>query len=128
MLCIGPCFGSVCTAHAQELPAEQEQHADVASRPPALEPLHERVDWNFYCDPSHKTEYADHLKCISLNASRSSTLSIGGEERQRGDYFDHGTWGQDAPDSGFSLQRYMLYADLHLGGRFRLFNELESGL
>lgn len=127
-LCFAGSLLCIALARAQEPATAPEQGIQKSDQPPDLATQHENIDWTYYCDRSHRSEYTDELKCKSLNASGSTTLSIGGEERERGDYFDHATWGQDPPDSGFSLQRYMLYGDLRLGSRLRLFEEFESGL
>ena len=55
-------------------------------------------------------------------------LSLGGEARERYEYFNHPNWGQDPQDHGYFLQRYFLHGDLHLGEHVRLFSQLQSSL
>jgi hypothetical protein len=101
------------------------QGTNLTGNPP-LQEMHQNIDWNYYCNPSHKTQALDHLKCIA--AGPAGKLSIGGEVRQRGEYFDYPEWGQYPADNGSSLQRYMLYADLTVDPRLRFFTEFSSSL
>ena len=104
------------------------QENDASSGPPPLPEMHQNTDFSYYCEPGHKVDYGDNLKCLRLSPTGRVNLSLGGETRQRGEYFDHPTWGQDPSDNGYSLQRYMLYENVQLGQRVRIFSELESGL
>ena len=62
-------------------------------------------------------------------AQEKIRLQIGGQIRERYEYFKNPTWALDPPDdNGNFLQRYMIHADLHLGERFRFFGELKSGI
>jgi hypothetical protein len=60
---------------------------------------------------------------------RPVRLTVGGEVRERYEYFENPVWGLQPQDgNGYLLHRYMLHADLHLGERLRFFGELKSGL
>jgi hypothetical protein len=83
------------------------------------------ISWDYFCDPAHKVELTDRLKCIQLNPD--ARLSLSGELRLRGEYFDHIVLGSASPSSGYLLQRYLLSTDLTVGDRFRFFSTLESG-
>jgi hypothetical protein len=98
------------------------------SDPPVLHAVTYEDDFRSYCDPLNRREALDAVKCIPLRRDQNDYLSIGGQIRERGEYFDHPSWGQEPPDNGYSLQRYMLHTDLHIGERFRLFTDLASGL
>jgi hypothetical protein len=68
------------------------------------------------------------LKCIGGKTDSVRQVSISGEVRMRGEYFDHIRLGESSPSSGYLLQRYTLNTDVVLGNRVRLFTSLESGL
>jgi hypothetical protein len=68
------------------------------------------------------------LKFIPLGGSEAMYLSLGGEIRQDMEYFDNARWGQSPQSDPYSLQRYMLASDWHLGPRFRLYFQIKSGL
>jgi hypothetical protein len=55
-------------------------------------------------------------------------VSFGIWIRERGEYFSNNNWAATPPGSAYSLQRYLLHGDLHLGERFRFFGELASSL
>ena len=120
-------FCAVILTLTLSMQAVAQEVANRSGRPPLPE-MHQNADFSYYCDPNHKTQYDDVIKCIPLRPGRNVTLSLGGTVRQRGEYFDHPTWGQEPPNNGYSLQRYMLYENVQVGTRFRFFSELESGL
>ena len=86
------------------------------------------TDWTYYCDPSHKVEITDQWKCIGGKTGSKQQVSLSGELRARGEYFDHLKLGESSPSSGYLLQRYILNSDVVLGDNVRLFTSLESGL
>ena len=86
------------------------------------------TDWTWYCDPARKVEPADQLKCIGGKDGSKRQVSISGELRLRGEYFDHIRLDDASPSSGYLLQRYTLNTDAVLGSRLRLYTSLESGL
>lgn len=56
-------------------------------------------------------------------------LTLSGEARSTYEFYDHHTWGDGPQDgNGYLLLRFRGGADLHLGRRFRVFVELQSGL
>ena len=85
-------------------------------------------NYRYLQDPSQRTDPWDPLKYVPLNEAGSWYLSIGGEARERYEYFNRPSWGKDPQDSGYFLQRYFLHADLHLGEQIRLFSQLQSSL
>jgi len=85
------------------------------------------ADWTYYCDPSHKVEPTDQLKCIGGKTDSKRQVSMSGEARMRGEYFDHVKLGESSPSSGYLLQRYTLNTDVVFGNRVRIFTALESG-
>lgn len=71
----------------------------------------------------------DTLKAIPLVADGSSTLTLGGELRERYEYTRNPQFGLKAPgENDYLLQRASIYADAHIGPNFRTFVGLVSGL
>jgi len=103
------------------------------SRPPPARPAYKQLryeeDWAALGDSALRTERLDRIKYIPLGGKDGWHLSIGGEARVRFERFGNPSWGEDPEDNnGFFLQRYMLHADFHLGGRVRVFGQIKSGL
>jgi NAD-dependent dihydropyrimidine dehydrogenase PreA subunit len=111
-----------CVPVAPGAVAQESEAKPLPSTPP------DDTDWTYYCDPSHKVEPIDQLKCIGGKTDSKRQISISGEVRMRGEYFDHIGLGESSPSSGYLLQRYILNTDVVLGDRVRLFTSLESGL
>jgi hypothetical protein len=69
------------------------------------------------------------IKFIPLNPDGSTYLSFGGGIRQELDRATNEDWGAtNAGTDVFSLQRYDIHADVHIGSRVRFFGQLRSGL
>jgi hypothetical protein len=115
-------FAAITLSHALGAVAQGSEAKPLSSTSPA------DTDWKYYCDPSHKVEPTDRLKCIGGNTDSKRQVSISGEVRMRGEYFDHIRLDESSPSSGYLLQRYTLNTDAVLGNRVRLFTSLESGL
>ena len=124
--CLGIClrllFVAFALSHAPGAVAQASEAKPLPVTPP------DDTDWSWYCDPAHKVEATDQLKCIGGKTDRVRQISISGEVRMRGEYFDHMRLGESSPSSGYLLQRYTLNTDVVLGDRVRLFTSLESGL
>ena len=83
-------------------------------------------DYRYLRDGTRRTDFWDPLKFIPLNDTGDRHLSIGGEARERYEYFNHPNWGEEPQDDGYFLQRYFLHGDLHLGDEARFFGQLQS--
>ena len=89
--------------------------ADTSAPPPAPPPfLQLRYDENYAYlrDPANRAELLDPIKFIPLDSRGDSYLTLGGEVRERYEYYHNSQWGlgpQD--DNGYLLQRYMIHAD-----------------
>lgn len=71
----------------------------------------------------------ESLKFIPLTRQKGASLSLGGELRERYEYFSNAGWGAGASDpDGHWLHRAMLHADLRLGPSLRAFGQLKSGV
>ena len=99
----------------------------VAS-PPPYQLNRADEDYRYLRDPYRRADFWDPLKYLPLNASGSVFLSLGGEARERYEFFNHPNWGKDPQDHGYLLQRYFLHGDFHMGDRVRLFGQLQSSL
>ncbi len=105
--------------------------ADMADRsgtypPYALNRADE--DYRYLKTPANRTDLWDRVKYVPLNSSGSLYFSLGGEARERYEYFNNPNWGKDPRDSGYFLQRYFLHGDLHLGEYARIFTQFQSSL
>jgi len=91
--------------------------------PPSYQLLRFDEDYRYLRDPGRRSDLWDPLKCIALNDAATWYLSLGGEVRERYEYFHNTSWGQGPQDDdGYLLQRYMIHADLHFGESLRVFS------
>lgn len=96
---------------------------------PAFKLLRYDEDYRSMAFPQQRTEFLDSVKFIPLGAGSGNYLSLGGEIRERFEFFNNPTWGQQVEgNTGYLLQRYMLHADVHLGESVRFFGQLKSGI
>ena len=103
--------------------------ADDPPAAPAYQQLRYEEDYRYLRDPSRRSDFLDRLKYIALTQGDESYLTLGGEARERYEYFHNSQWGAGPQDdSGYALQRYMVHADVHLGEHVRFFSQLKSGL
>ena len=85
-------------------------------------------DWSFLANRALKQDRFDSLKYISLFGGKSY-LTLGGEARIRPEGFRvHGEPGTPSLIDNYVFQRYLFAADWHIGHRFRIYGELQSGL
>jgi len=88
-----------------------------------------RADEDYgYLRTAGSTEFWDALKYIPLNDAGTWYLSLGGELRERFEYFNNPNWGKDPQDNGYFLQRYFLHGDLKVGSNLRFFSQFQSSL
>src|SRR5229473_2237813 len=99
------------------------------SQPPPFKPLRYDESYEYLRDPSRRSDYLDAIKFIPLNTNGDWHLTLGGEIRERYEYYHNSLWGRGPQDdNGYLLQRYMVHADAHLGDYFRIFTQFKSGL
>src|SRR5262245_31559530 len=97
--------------------------------PPAYKQLRYDEDYSYLHDRAKHSDSFDAVKLIPFGSEDDHYLSLGGEIRQRYEYFHNPLWGQEQKDpNGYWLQRYMLHTDLHLGNRVRFFGQIKSGI
>lgn len=88
-----------------------------------------RYDEDYSYLSSGRSGAWERLKFIPLTADKQAYLSIGGEVRDRYEYFSAVNWGAGPRDpDGYGMHRFMLHADLRAGPWLRAFGQLKSGL
>ncbi len=102
--------------------AEMGTHAP----PPGYSLNRADENYSYLSNPALRTDFWDPVKYIPLDETGKLYLSLGGEARERYEYFNNPNWGSGPPGSGYLLQRYFLHADLHMGEHLRLFTQLQS--
>jgi hypothetical protein len=108
-------YAGLCLA-----PVENNILADTS--PPAFTALRYDEDYGYLQDPATRTNLLDSLKYIPLNKQGDAYLTLGGELRDRYEYFNNYTFGSGAQDQdGYNLLRVLLNADLHLSPYLRVF-------
>jgi Alginate export len=87
-------------------------------------------DWSMLrgVDLSRTDDAWDRLKFIPLSPDQNVWLTLGGQARERGEYFRQYLFGNSEPkqSDGYLLSRYRLNADLHVTPYFRMFAEGRS--
>src|SRR2546430_8899616 len=87
-------------------------------------------DWSILrgVDLGTTDDVLDRLKFIPLSPDQNVWLSIGGQVRERGEYFRHFLFGASEPkdSDGYLLSRFRLSADLHVTQYVRMFAEGKS--
>src|SRR6267142_596113 len=100
-----------------------------ASSPPPLKKIRYDETYDYLRSPDHPSEFFDPIKFIPFDADGIYYLTLGGDIRERYEYYHNNLWGRGPQDqNGYLLQRYMVHADVHLGDYFRLFAQFKSGL
>jgi hypothetical protein len=89
-------------------------------------------DWSVLrgVDRSKTDDFWDRLKFIPLTQDESVWLSLGGQVRERVEYFDQFEFGASAPkrSDAYLVQRIRLNIDLHVTPYFRIFAEGKSAI
>lgn len=113
----------------QAASAEGEQATGKLNRP-AYQSLRFDEDWSGLrgADLSATNDFWDHLKFIPLNRDDSAWLTLGGQLREREEYFRNFLFGASVPQEtdAYLLSRLRLSADLHVSPNLRLFAEEKS--
>ena len=109
---------------------EQPVVAGETVLPPSYNSSRYLEDYRYLKNTARRTDLWDPIKYIPLDDSGIIYLSFGGETRQHYESIRNENWGAAAVEdnNGWYLQRYLLHADLHVGNRFRLFSQIQSGI
>jgi hypothetical protein len=103
--------------------------ASVAAQSAPYRQLRYDEDFRYLGDPSRAVDALDAIKYMPFTDRGDVYLTLGGEVRERYEYFHNAQWGAGPEDEdGYLLQRYMLHADQHVGERVRVFGQLKSGI
>src|SRR5438552_11803126 len=102
-------------AVAGTLQTQADDSAAPAS-PPPFKKLRYDENYEYLRDPSRRSDYLDAIKFIPLHTNGDRYLTLGGEIRERYEYYHNNLWGRGPQDQdGYLLQRYMVHADTHFG-------------
>ncbi|MFL5358566.1 alginate export family protein [Archangium sp.] len=105
----------------------QAQAPQKPSSPPPFEVLRAEEDYRYLRAPDAPRAPLDGLKYLPLNEKGSVFLSLGGDLRQRVEYYRYPDWAVAPAADGAWLQRYMLHGEVWLWDRARTFFQLKSG-
>ena len=107
----------------------QSTDSTLPTSAPPFKQLRYDENYAYLRDPAGRADYLDAIKFIPLNPNGDWYLTLGGEIRERYEYYHNSLWGRGPQDdNGYLLQRYMVHADAHFGDYFRIFTQLKSGL
>jgi len=102
--------------------AKAEGNDSPAGSPPVFTALRYDEDYSYLKAPADRTDAFDPIKYISLSERSDSYLTLGGQVRDRYEYFQNYLFGSGPQDpNGYNLLRVMANADLHLGPNVRVF-------
>jgi hypothetical protein len=112
--------------------AKNDQTASEIERP-AYQVRRFDEDWSVLkgVDRSKTGDFWDVVKYIPITPDQSVWLSVGGQVRERLEYFGQYLWGtKGAPEQSdaYLLSRFRLNVDLHITPYFRIFGEGKSSL
>jgi len=114
---------------AQALQTRAAGDSEPPPAPPPFKLLRYDENYSYLRDPARRSDYLDAIKFIPLTTNGDWYLTLGGEIRERYEYFHNGSWGRGPQDdNGYLLQRYMVHADAHFGDYFRVFTKFKSSL
>jgi len=95
-----------------------------AASPPTYTALRYDEDYSYLKDLAARTDVFDPIKYIPLSQGSDIYLTLGGQLRDRYEYFNNSLFGSGPQDrNGYNLLRTMFNADLHLGPNVRVFAE-----
>jgi hypothetical protein len=117
-------LGGICPAYGQAT------DTSTAVKRPAYQWMRFNEDWSVLRgkDLSTTGDFWDRAKFIPLSTDGSVYLSLGGQARERAEYFNKFLFGDSTPaaSDAYLLTRLRLSADLHVTDYFRAFVEGRS--
>jgi Alginate export len=131
---MGLALQALCVVYGAQ-PATQVEKAAGEIKRPALQigsAVRYNEDWSVLkgVDLSKTDDFWDRVKFIPLTPDQNAWLTIGGQVRERLEYFNEFEFGTPAPEVSdvYLLSRFRLSADLHVSRYFRIFAEAKSAL
>ncbi|HEY2950946.1 MAG TPA: alginate export family protein, partial [Verrucomicrobiae bacterium] len=119
----------ICVMLATPLLLANKTQADDGPPRPEFRLSRQDEDWSAWRERASRTDFFDRVKFIPLDRDASAWLTLGGEARERYEYFRNANWGRGPQDhDGYFLHRFMVHADAHAGETFRFFAQFKSGL
>jgi len=104
--------------------ARADETVPTVLSPPAHTELRYDEDYSYLQNPAARTNILSSVKYIPLNQQGDMYLTLGGQMRDRYEFFNNYEFGTGAQSPyGYNLLRVMLDADLHLGPYVRIFTE-----
>src|SRR5262249_909233 len=98
---------------------------------PAYKLLRYEEDWSSLKDLAKWTDFWDPLKYIPLGSRDGDYFTLGADVREWFESYHNDSFGLGPGNAQgyntYSLQRYILYGDLHLGSNFRVFTQTLNG-
>src|SRR3990170_7499572 len=108
------------------VPAPVPAVKPAPAAPPPYTPVRWNEDYSYLKDPAKRTDFFDPVKYIPLGRD-DIYLSLGGQFRERYEYFDNNAFGAGPQDGdGYFLHRLLLHADLHATKYFRAFAQFKA--
>jgi hypothetical protein len=106
--------------------------ADCKAPASPYKPFRYDEDYRYLRDPACRTDFWDPIKYIPLGSDPNTYLSLGGELRERSEYYSTPPFAaRGGGGNAYLLHRLLLSSDLHITEYFRAFvqlgNELEAG-
>ena len=128
-ICLGGLVSSEASAHRPSAVSGPPPPASAFPMPAPYKTQHAEEDFSYLKDLAKRDDPFDPLKYIPLLGKDNWMFSLGGEARERYEYFNNRNFGAGTQDhNGYLLQRYMFFGDAHLGRNVRVFSEFKSGL
>src|SRR3954468_12608155 len=129
-LCSAVCAACAAPAAAQyAAPAPANPRTGTGPTPPPYSVVRSTEDYSYLKDPAARTDPFDPVKYIPFNDAGDVYLSLGGQFRERYEYFHNNNFGAGPQDpTGYYLTRLLAHADLHVGDNLRGFLQLKSSM
>ena len=119
------CASSVLLAGALVFTASAQTPSAAGDTPPPYKSLRFDENYLYLQDPARRGDVWDPLKYIPLASDSHTYLSLGGELRERGEYFSAPLFGlRGGGADAYLLHRLLLSGDLHVTDDFRAFVQL----
>jgi len=92
--------------------------------PPAYTVVSYNENYSYLRDPANRSDFFDPIKFMPLDRDGDIWLSLGGQFRERYEYFNNNNFGAGPQtEDGYYLHRFFAHADLHVGPYFRAYVE-----